>query len=598
MKFLKQLLFFIFLLTLSNTYAQDSKQATAFGNDWTATDALGRSLPTYREVGPMKVNKYVGVFYFLWHWRVDKIRDVSKILLNNPANPAWQHAKTYYWGEPEAGYYCSDDPWVMRRNIIMLADAGVDFVFLDYTNDYQWAEFDTTLETYCQILEELKSQGIDVPKICFFFKYNPESKVENMYNNFYKLKKYSNLWFYWDGKPLILAPSDTAQPMEIRNFFTWREMWDFSGTQNQWWKYTDYYPQMPFYQGGKLEEICVCKAIGAPVQTIEEVTNRGASFHNGKPPYYNQYWVSSETSHGLYFEDQWTNALKVNPPIITVTGWNEWIAGAWDANFRDPKEMLGKFTFMGKLLTKECPFYFVDEFNMEFNRDIEPMKDGYTDDYYYQLVSNIRKYKGLNLPERATPPKTITMDGNFTEWLSVKPVFRDAAGDVAHRNFRNIDSRCIYTNITGRNDIVESRATYDSNNVYFYVRTKSSLTPYTDKNWMLLFIDADTNHATGWEGYDYVVNLKVKSDSITTLAAWNSRNSSWIVVTDLKYRFTGNQMEIRVPRSLINQTGKDISFNFHWADNIQKLNDITDFFIDGDSAPDRRFNYYFTTKEW
>jgi len=28
---------------------------------------------------------------------------------------------------------------------MMLAAAGVDFVFLDYTNDYQWAQYDTNL---------------------------------------------------------------------------------------------------------------------------------------------------------------------------------------------------------------------------------------------------------------------------------------------------------------------------------------------------------------------------------------------------------------------------------------------------------------------
>ncbi len=143
--------------------------------------------------------------------------------------------------------------------------------------------------------------------------------------------------------------------------------------------------------------------------------------------------------------------------------------------------------------------------------------------------------------------------------------------------------------------IIESRVAYDSSNVYFYVKTDSSLTPYTDMNWMLLFIDSDINKATGWEGYDYAVNLNVKSDSVTTLAVWNGQDSSWDKIADIHYRYNRNQMEIMVPRNLINQTGKDISFDFHWADNIQKLNDINEFFINGDSAPDRRFNYHFTT---
>ena len=37
-----------------------------------------------------------------------------------------------------------------------------------------------------------------------------------------------------------------------------------------------------------------------------------------------------------------------------------------------------------------------------------------------------------------------------------------------------------------------------------------------------------------------------------------------------------------------------MQFDFHWADNFQ-TNDIADFGVDGDSAPDRRFNYRYIT---
>ena len=39
----------------------------------------------------------------------------------------------------------------------------------------------------------------------------------------------------------------------------------------------------------------------------------------------------------------------------------------------------------------------------------------------------------------------------------------------------------------------------------------------------------------------------------------------------------------------------EVSFDFHWADNIQKSDDIIEFSISGDSAPNRRFNYSFDT---
>ena len=32
-----------------------------------ATDAVGRELPTYDEVGDLKEDKYVGLFYWIWH---------------------------------------------------------------------------------------------------------------------------------------------------------------------------------------------------------------------------------------------------------------------------------------------------------------------------------------------------------------------------------------------------------------------------------------------------------------------------------------------------------------------------------------------------
>jgi len=46
--------------------AQNSPQIRGLGETWAATDALGRSLPTYHEVGSPRNNKYVGIFYFFW----------------------------------------------------------------------------------------------------------------------------------------------------------------------------------------------------------------------------------------------------------------------------------------------------------------------------------------------------------------------------------------------------------------------------------------------------------------------------------------------------------------------------------------------------
>src|SRR5438093_1263384 len=77
------------------------------------------------------------------------------------------------------------------------------------------------------------------------------------------------------------------------------------------------------------------------------------------------------------------------------------------------------------------PVMFVDTFNQPNSRDIEPMKGGHGDNYYYQMVSNIRRYKGVRKPPAASAPATIRLDGSFRQWDSVRPEFRDDIGDAA-----------------------------------------------------------------------------------------------------------------------------------------------------------------------
>ena len=51
---------------------------------------------------------------------------------------------------------------------------------------------------------------------------------------------------------------------------------------------------------------------------------------------------------------------------------------------------------------------------------------------------------------------------------------------------------------------------------------------------------------------------------------------------------------LAIPRASLGLGADPVQFDFHWADNFQ-TNDIADFGVDGDSAPDRRFNYRYLT---
>ncbi len=559
-------------------------------DNWVVTDGLGRQLPSNDEVGSKRNDKQIGVFYYIWHgFHGDKVYDITKIIANYPSdplsagNPGWGGPGAFhFWGEPENGYYRSEDPWVLRRDLQMLSNAHVDFIFIDVTNAYTYLE---TVKKLCEISMQMRKEGIYTPQLAFTTNARSGQIMNNLYDEFYAPSFYDELWFKWNGKPLILGDfKDIELRADVKSFFTIKYCWAWTNTKNEpnHWQWLDTYPQDYGWSvdPGTPEQIVVSVA-QHPMSTT------GNSYRNTAEPPVNSKYLTDFTGQGLHFAEQWTRAQQVDPPVIMVTQWNEWTAQRFIWNS-------GSGIYAGRPI-KDGDSYFVDVFTEEFNRDMAPMKGGHTDNYYYQLISNIRKYKGMTAPQVFSAPVTISIDGDVSDWNPISPVFKDPPGDVLHRNYKGYDPTMIYSNNTGRNDIIESRATFDENNLYFYVKTALPLTPSTDPNWMLLFIDADRNKGTGWEGFDFVVNYGVKSSKETTLKQWDGKN--WTNEKSIVYAINGDALELSIPRNQVLLDKATPEFYFHWADNPQHLNDISAFFTDGESAPDRRFNFNFSTSK-
>ena len=163
-----------------------------------------------------------------------------------------------------------------------------------------------------------------------------------------------------------------------------------------------------------------------PYTTLFRSSNKGRSYHDGSQPAYDQYALTGTENLGLNFAEQWSRLDQIDPEIIFITGWNEWV----QQRFIAPAE--GAW-FLGNLVP-EGSSYFVDSYNQEYSRDIEPMKDGHTDNYYYQLIDGVRRYKGVRERPAPSAAKTITIDGSFSDWDDVAPGYRDWIGDTEHRN--------------------------------------------------------------------------------------------------------------------------------------------------------------------
>ncbi|HEX2971074.1 MAG TPA: hypothetical protein VHP11_02005, partial [Tepidisphaeraceae bacterium] len=514
------------LLGLSRpSYAADTSTPPAstwdvMSDTWVATDALGRKLPTHDQVGSPRKDKFVGIFYFLWLGRHGEEGpfDISKNLLRDPAvmqnpkSPLWGPLYApHHWGESIFDYYISDDPGVLRKHAQMLADAGVDVVIFDVTNNLTYPQ---SWQALGRVFSEMRRQGCAAPRIAFLCPFwDPKKVVLELWDELYSKGTYRDLWFQWEGKPLILAdpalltegivqadhdaavaleqghslgqsfaPSkpfgvvsaclptwetkDTAVTMtlyrdgpggkqvaqqrvenigdnawvtlelkspepagtyyleltdpnghvgwwslrkdripggsafvdgkaapgdrtlrvnladerigRIRQFFTFRKPQAdyFTGPRGPGeWGWLEVSPQHVFYKTpGVPEQMTVGvaqNALEGKLSVLSNPRSHGRSFHDGKQPE-----PSGQDSTGRNVAEQWKRALEVDPPFIFITGWNEWIAGRFNE----------KAPFHGS-----GPVTFVDQFNTEYSRDIEPMKGGHGDNYYYQMVAHIRR---------------------------------------------------------------------------------------------------------------------------------------------------------------------------------------------------------------
>ena len=179
----------------------------------------------------------------------------------------------------------------------------------------------------------------------------------------------------------------------------------------------------------------------------------------------------------------------------------------------------------------------------------------------------------------------------MAQWEGVGPQFlnfdqsyeRDAYGAV---DPKTNEQRHYTTNVD--NAILSAKVSYDAENFYFLATTKDAVNE-NSKGFMNLYINADRNRATGWEGYDFALNVEGKGViSKATGNAW-----AWTNAGTATTKVNGNNYMAVIPRSVLGETGT-VDFEFKWTDSIDHNGDLLKFYVDGSSAPYGRFNYLFT----
>ena len=524
-----------------------------------AVDGLGRKVSD-RSIAPGKrEGKLVGMFYFLWlgeHGR-HKPYDISKIVANDPNagytldTDVWGKIGAYHhWGEPLYGYYYSTDEWVARRHMKLIIQADIDFLFFDTTNAVIYEE---NAKRVIRILDEYRRCGFRIPKIMFYTNTRSGETIERIYNAIYKENYCPETWFCERGKPVIIGDYDDATPAMRRYFRIKPAQWPNEADKPGGWPWMDFTrPQRVFLDDdGERETMSVSVAQHPQIKMGDSVlygekTNRGRGYHNGEndpdPEAY---------KHGYNFAEQWEWAIKIDPRIVLVTGWNEWVAGRWNGR-------------------PDRPIMFVDCANYEYSRDIEMMRGGYFDNYLMQLADYVRKFKGVD----ENPTFEI---GEIAEYHS----FSD--GDFS-RNYDGYGR--VYQNYTQRNAIEKIDVCADAENLSFTIYTKRELSKNRDGDWMKIYINTKKGIS-----YDFVLNNTPDGSGGTTLAVTNGQFQATDVAR-AKYSVCDNHIEIKVKRAELGLSD-DFEIWFKVVDARDRVRSFEDLYILGDVAPLGRFNYVY-----
>ena len=325
---------------------------------------------TETEYGLDITKKYdlIGICYTTWFNAIQndpnyKFPNITEILAGKGR---FQKEGTFhYWAEPALGYYKSDDKEVIRTHMTQLAELGVDYIMIDNTNASRswmanrkhWNLFITVPCTaILDTIVEMRSEGKKTPYVVFWNSTHPSesgwSVTEKIYEQFISQEKYKDCFVYWEGKPFMLITENISG--EPKCDVTFRRQWGLDPNRAKGdWSFLDHENRPAYDENDFAEQICVSPA----AQTDYMSNTRTAQGRN----------------HGIFYHRQWGNAFEYRPKTITISWWNEWTAQAFYKGGTRP--------------------LFTDNYNQEYSRDIEPMKDGHGDLYYRWTKQYIEAYK-------------------------------------------------------------------------------------------------------------------------------------------------------------------------------------------------------------
>lgn len=401
------LLFSVVLFQNCGNFSAKTIKSLSSSLDSISTSSSVQCPPNYIKQGSLCVpptpgeayKTHFGIMYSLWHCpfsqtnenTTQNVFDIHQLLsTGNSFGPA---GSWHWWTQPQDGYYClTQNEDVLKKHAILLRDAGVDFIFIDSTNhpttDGQSDRPDQMILRPFEKLLQVWSQIPGAPRVV------PWAPVTNHSNPMIDrllqmLAQYPHLQYIKNSKPYFMVTSNPNDPLKVdpnhlnslAQSYSYDKMWAIN---------------TKVLESDEFSYLSPCaanfKSSGGLADCNQHVTvHNGAKKHLSISSGVNQFMMSEPQQSTPRFGGRTlTKQFQTlfNHPtteIATITSFNEWIA------------INHCMTASGNLTTQssQCPSnkgYFVDLYNLEYSRDIEPSRQ-FGDKYYKLTKACISRYK-------------------------------------------------------------------------------------------------------------------------------------------------------------------------------------------------------------
>ncbi|MDS0792721.1 hypothetical protein NUV26_11190 [Burkholderia pseudomultivorans] len=240
------------------------------------------------------------------------------------------------WGTPLLGQYSADDPTVIEKHAKWLHGAGVDFIFIDWSNDIDYVpgcdcrKDIEALENTTYVIADEYQRLKEHPKIAIMlgFPGEPEAilngklqkKADQVYDDFIKNPGRSSIYERYEGRPLLIVYVGTPSPFKrsLPNWddprFTVKWLTGFVSQQRNllsndqvskfgYWSWEDRGPQTYTMAKGRPEAMTITASWRPDAKAnIAGRTRMG----------------------GDTFREAWQRAIDKQVDLALVVSWNEW----------------------------------------------------------------------------------------------------------------------------------------------------------------------------------------------------------------------------------------------------------------------------------